>query len=116
MSEAPQAPRSRYESIELHLPEVEKFIAGLEAGVFEAYETLGMALGSIVDQPNQSDIFMPIISASCPNRRSAQCWPIRASRRAGRFCLCFSSSSHHGTANDTRLARHHYAQDRRWKA
>jgi hypothetical protein len=42
MSEATQAPRSRYESIELHLPEVEKFIAGLEAGVFEAYETLGM--------------------------------------------------------------------------
>ena len=50
----------------LHLPEVEKFIAGLEAGVFEAYETLGMTLGSIVDQPNQSDIFMPIIFGLMP--------------------------------------------------
>jgi len=66
MSAAPQAPRSRYESIELHMPEVEKFIAGLEAGVFEAYETLGMALGSIVDQPNQSDIFMAIIFGLMP--------------------------------------------------
>ena len=66
MSAAPQAPRSRYESIELHMPEVEKFIAGLEAGVFEAYQTLGMALGSIVDQPNQSDIFMAIIFGLMP--------------------------------------------------
>ena len=66
MSAAPQAPRSRYESIELHVPEVEKFIAGLEAGVFEAYQTLGMALGSIVDQPNQSDIFMAIIFGLMP--------------------------------------------------
>jgi len=70
MSEPPHAPRSRYESIELHLPEIETFIAGLEAGVFEAYETLGMALGSVVDQPNQTDIFMAIIFGLMP--QSAQ--------------------------------------------
>ena len=40
MSEAPQAPTSRYESIEFRMPDVEKFVAGLEAGVFEAYKTL----------------------------------------------------------------------------
>jgi hypothetical protein len=47
MSEAPHAPRNRYESIEIHLPEIEKFIAGLEAVVFEPYETLGMALMAV---------------------------------------------------------------------
>ena len=70
MAEVPHPPRSRYESIELHLPEVEKFVAGLEAGIFKAYETLGMALASIVDQPNQSDIFMAIVFGLMP--QSAQ--------------------------------------------
>jgi hypothetical protein len=36
MSHALRAARSRYESIEHHLPEIEKFVAGLEAGVFGA--------------------------------------------------------------------------------
>jgi hypothetical protein len=66
MSEAPQAPTSRYESIEFRMPDVEKFVAGLEAGVFEAYKTLGMALASIVDQPNQSDIFIAMVFGLMP--------------------------------------------------
>lgn len=43
------------------MPEVEKFIAGLQGGVLEAYETLGMVFASLLDQPHQSDIFMAII-------------------------------------------------------
>jgi hypothetical protein len=66
MSEPGQTPRSRLDSIELHMPEVEKFTAGLQGGVFEAYETLGVALAGIVEQPNQTDIFMAIIFSLMP--------------------------------------------------
>jgi hypothetical protein len=72
MSEPGQTPRSRLDSIELHMPEVEKFTAGLQGGMFEAYETLGMALASIVEQPNQTDIFMAIIFSLMPEVAQAR--------------------------------------------
>ena len=48
-----------------------------------AYETLGMALASIVDQPNQSDVFMAIVFGLMPEpaRRTMLADPrIRESR------------------------------------
>jgi hypothetical protein len=52
---------TRYESIKTHMPEIDKFVSALQEGVFEAYETLGVSLASLLDQPHQSDIFMAII-------------------------------------------------------
>jgi hypothetical protein len=72
MSGLGQTARSRMDSIEAHMAEVEKFTAGLQDGVFEAYETLGMALASIVDQPNQTDIFMAIIFSLMPEAAQAR--------------------------------------------
>jgi hypothetical protein len=72
MSEPDQTPRSRLDSIEVRMPEVDKFVVGLQGGVFEAYETLGMALASVVDQPNQTDIFLAIIFSLMPEAAQAR--------------------------------------------